>query len=128
VNQLVQDYYFETVAPTGRRNATGGRGYRLRFPSPKSRRPPRMEAHWTARAICRLFRRIHHESFLKATGRNPLQPLSATLARGVMQTRPSDRVAAIAAPRPQVKATAHGIGALGLFVVPALAGQRAATA
>jgi ubiquinone/menaquinone biosynthesis C-methylase UbiE len=85
VNQLVQDYYSNTVGPfwPPERKLVED-GYRtLPFPFTEITPPAfRMEARWTLKQLLGYFSTWSATNrCLKATGRNPLEPLSVTLAR-----------------------------------------------
>jgi ubiquinone/menaquinone biosynthesis C-methylase UbiE len=85
VNQLVQEFYAETVGPywPPERKLVEA-GYRtLPFPYADFTPPAfRMEAHWTLEQLLGYFSTWSATSrYTKATGRNPLEPLAADLRR-----------------------------------------------
>jgi len=85
VNQLVQDFYTNTVGsywPPERKLVE--EGYRtISFPFGEITRPAfHMEARWTLDRLLGYFSTWSATNrFIKATGRNPLEPLSVALAR-----------------------------------------------
>ena len=85
VNQLVQDYYSNTVGPywpPERRLVE--EGYRtIPFPFAEIAPPTfRMETRWTLEQLLGYFSSWSATNrFIKATGRNPLEPLSEKLAK-----------------------------------------------
>ncbi len=85
VNQLVQDFYLNTVGsywPPARKLVEAG--YRtIQFPFAEITPPAfRMEVQWTLEQLLGYFSTWSATNcFIKATGRNPLEPLSAALAR-----------------------------------------------
>lgn len=85
VNQLVQEFYFNTVGPywpPERRLVE--EGYRtIPFPFDEIMPPAfRMETRWTLDQLLGYVSTWSATSrYIKATGRNPLEPLSADLAR-----------------------------------------------
>ncbi len=85
VNQLVQEFYADTVGPywpSERKLAE--EGYRtIPFPFAEIAPPTfRMEARWTLEQLLGYFSTWSATNrFMKATGRNPLEPLSQALAR-----------------------------------------------
>jgi len=85
VNQLVQDFYFNVVGPywpPERRLVE--EGYRtIPFPFAETAPPTfRMEARWTLEQLLGYFSTWSATNrFIKATGNNPLELLSKTLAR-----------------------------------------------
>lgn len=85
VNRLVQDFYANTVGPywPPERKLVED-GYRtIAFPFPEITPPVfRMKARWTLDQLLGYFGTWSATNrFVKATGRNPLEPLSAALAR-----------------------------------------------
>jgi len=85
VNQLVQVYYSETVGPYWPPQRTlVEEGYRtIPFPFAEIAPPGfHMETHWTLEQLAGYFSTWSATNrFIKATGRNPLEPLSRELAR-----------------------------------------------
>jgi SAM-dependent methyltransferase len=85
VNQLVQEFYANTVGPywPPERKLVEG-GYRtISFPFAETTPPTiRMDARWTLEQLLGYFSTWSATSrFIKATGRNPLEPLSEALSR-----------------------------------------------
>ena len=85
INQLVQDFYSKTVGPywPPERKLVEG-GYRtIPFPFAEITPPTfRMEARWTLEQLLGYLSTWSATNrFIKATGRNPLEPLSEALAR-----------------------------------------------
>lgn len=85
VHQLVEDYYSNTVGPywPAERKLVE-EGYRtIPFPFAEIMPPTfRMEAHWTLEQLLGYFSTWSATNrFIKATCRDPLEPLSAALAR-----------------------------------------------
>ena len=85
VNQIVQDFYANTVGPYWPpERKLVEEGYRtILFPFQEITPPRfRMEARWTLDELLGYFSTWSATSrFIKATGRNPLEPLSDALAR-----------------------------------------------
>jgi ubiquinone/menaquinone biosynthesis C-methylase UbiE len=85
INQIVQHFYSETVGPywPPERKLVEA-GYRtIPFPFAEIQSPSfRMEAHWTLEQLLGYFGTWSATSrYIKATGRNPLEPLAADLRR-----------------------------------------------
>ena len=84
VNQLVQDFYSSTVGPYWPpERKLVEEGYRtIPFPFDEITPPAfRMEARWTLEQLLGYFSTWSATNrFIKATGRNPLEPLSEALA------------------------------------------------
>lgn len=85
VNQLVQEYYFNTVGPywPPERKLVEA-GYRtIEFPFAEIKAPTfRMEVRWTLDQLLGYFGTWSSTNrYHKATGRDPLEPLSAELSR-----------------------------------------------
>ena len=85
VNQLVQEYYSDTVGPYWpRERKLVEEGYRtIPFPFTEITTPTfRMEARWTLEQLLGYFSTWSATNrYIKANGRNPLEPLSAELSR-----------------------------------------------
>jgi SAM-dependent methyltransferase len=85
VNELVQDFYGHVVGPYWPpERKLVEEGYRtIPFPFPELSPPSfRMEARWTLEQLLGYFGTWSATNrFIKATGRNPLEPLSAELPR-----------------------------------------------
>jgi ubiquinone/menaquinone biosynthesis C-methylase UbiE len=85
INQLVQNFYSNTVGPYWPpERKLVEEGYRtIPFPFAEITAPPfRMEARWTLEQLLGYFSTWSATNrFIKATGRNPLEPLSAALGQ-----------------------------------------------
>lgn len=85
VNQLVQEFYASTVGPYWPpERKLVEEGYRtIPFPFAETTPPSiRMEARWTLEQLLGYFGTWSATNrFIKATGRNPLEPLSESLSR-----------------------------------------------
>ena len=85
INQLVQDFYTNTVGPYWPpERKLVEEGYRtIPFPFAEITPPAfRMEARWTLNQLLGYFSTWSATTrYIKATGRNPLEPLSEALAR-----------------------------------------------
>jgi ubiquinone/menaquinone biosynthesis C-methylase UbiE len=85
VNKIAQDFYADTVGPYWPpERKLVEEGYRtIPFPFPEITPPPfRMEARWTLDELLGYFSTWSATNrFIKATGRNPLEPLAEALSQ-----------------------------------------------